>query len=179
MGGVLGEVGLVVWQLGHSGPHLLVRGAHDFEDSDQLVADGRAGEEGTARGHLGKDAASGPDVDGRGVLARAHEHVGGTVPQGDDLVRVRADGNAESTGKTEVSKLELALLVDEEVLGLEVTVEDTVVVAEGDAAEELEEEGLHGLPRDLAAALVEVLLEVLVQVLEDQRQLLLRVDHVI
>lgn len=50
---------------------------------------------------------------------------------------VCAEGNAESAGETKVSELEVALLVDEEVLRLEVTVEDAVGVAVAGAFEEL------------------------------------------
>lgn len=49
------------------------------------------------------------------------------------LVRVRADRDAEGAGETEVSKLEHAAAVDEEVLGLEIPVKDAVGVAERDA----------------------------------------------
>ena len=47
---------------------------------------------GGARGEsdLAEYAADGPEVDRRRVLARAHEHVRRTVPQGHDLVRVGA-----------------------------------------------------------------------------------------
>lgn len=99
----------------------------------ELVFVGGAGEEGATGVHLGHDAAGGPDVDGGGVGAGAEEDVGGAVPQGDDFVGEGVDGDAEGAGETKVGKFEVAGGVDEEVLGLEVSVEDAVVVAEGDA----------------------------------------------
>jgi hypothetical protein len=53
-------------------------------------------------------------------VAGAEEDFGGTVPEGNDLVGQRADGQGESAGKAKVSELERAGLVNKEVLGLEV-----------------------------------------------------------
>lgn len=59
-------------------------------------------------------------------MASAEENLGGTVPQSDDLMGVCANWDAEGAGKTEVGELHGSRLVDEKVLRLEVTVEDTV-----------------------------------------------------
>ena len=58
-------------------------------------------------------------------------------PRPTNLVGVGADGDAERAREAEVGQLQLALAVNEQVLGLEVAVEHAVVVAEGHAVEEL------------------------------------------
>jgi len=50
-----------------------------------------------------------------------------------DLMCVRSDRNSEGPGETEVCQFDVACLVNEEVLWLDVTVEDAVSVAVGDA----------------------------------------------
>lgn len=70
-------------------------------------------------------------------MAAAEEDFGGAVPEGDDFVGVGAEGHAEGAGEAEVADLEVAVGGDEEVLGFEVAVEDSVGVAVADAGEEL------------------------------------------
>lgn len=49
------------------------------------------------------------------------------------LIAERVDGNSKGTCETKVTELELAALGKEKILGLEIPVEDSVIVAEGDA----------------------------------------------
>ena len=135
--GVDVEVGLVFGELADAGPGAFRGRAHDAEDLLELVLVRGAGEEGAARVHFGHDAAGGPDVDAGVVGARAEEDIRGAVPEGDDFVGEGVDGDAEGAGEAEVGEFELAFVIDEEVLRLQVSVEDAVVVAEGDALEEL------------------------------------------
>ena len=78
----------------------------------------RAGKQGTSGVHFGHDAAGGPDVNAGVVGAGAEEDVWGAVPEGDYFVGEGVDWDAECSGKTEVCELELAFVVDEEILGL-------------------------------------------------------------
>ena len=48
-------------------------------------------------------------------------------------------------GETKVGEFELALVVDEQVLRFEITVEDSILVAEGYAAEKLPHEGFDSV----------------------------------
>lgn len=69
-----------------------VRCADDFEDSGDLFGIVAAAEEREAEEEFCHDAPDGPDVDRCAVGLGAHEDVGGTVPQRDDLqVQVRMD----------------------------------------------------------------------------------------
>lgn len=55
------------------------------------------------------------------------------------LVCVSANGNAEGPCEAEVRQLDLSLGVDKEVLGLQVSMQNSVRVAEGQALQQLEE----------------------------------------
>ena len=179
--GVDVEITLVFRELGDSRPGALGGGAHDAEDLLQLVFVGGSREEGPSRVHLRHDAARGPDVDTGVVGAGAEEDVRGAVPQRDDLVGEGVDGDAERAGQTKIREFQLALDVDEEVLGLEVAVQDAVFVAEGDALEELVHEGFDGDVVELAAGApaVHVFFEVFVHVFEDEHEFVFRVDDVV
>ena len=93
----------------------------------------RAGEQRAAGVHFRHDAPGGPDVDAGVVGPAAQEDVRRAIPQGDDLVGEGVDGDAERAGETEIRQLQLAFVVDQQVLGLEVSMQDAVLVAEGDA----------------------------------------------
>ena len=76
--------------------------------------------------------------------AREGERDLGDGPERDDLVRVRAHGDAERAREPKVGELELALAVDEQVLRLEVAVQHAVEVAVRDAVEQLGGGGERG-----------------------------------
>jgi len=95
-------------------------------------------------------------------------------------VGVRANGEAESTGKPEVSNLEaVGGGIDEEVLWFEVTVEDAMGVAVGNSGTYLEEEGFDGvgIGGELRVG-VKVLLEVNVEVFKHKKQPAASIDDI-
>lgn len=108
------------------------------------------------------------------------------------LVGVCAQGNTKRSGKTEISQLEVALLVDEQVLGLEIAMKDAMGVAVADSVAQLLHKLLdHGVAETqvatpavhdtfgqrLASATLgdgqslHVLLQIQVEVFEDEVQL--------
>lgn len=68
-------------------------------------------------------------------MTRAEEYLGRTVPQSDNLVGVCPERDAKRPSKAKVSEFEVAVLVNEKVLWLEVAMEDTMCVAEEDASD--------------------------------------------
>ena len=60
-----------------------------------------------------------------------------SVPQRDHLVSVHTDRDTEGPGQTEVSNLDAAVLVNQEILGLHVSVENSPLVTEQDALQQL------------------------------------------
>ena len=175
------EVGFVFGELADARPAALRRRPHDPEDLLELVFVRRAGEQGPSRVHFSHDAAGGPDVDAGVVGSRAEEDVGSAVPEGDDLVGEGVDRNAECSGQTEIRELELALVVDEEILGFQVSMEHPIFMAKGDTLEELVHEGFYGDVVQLAAgtAGVHVFFQVLVHIFEDEHELILGVYDVV
>lgn len=133
----LREAALEVWEGRHTRPVGFGRSAEDAEDLEDLVNLGVTWEEGLAGSHLGEDAADGPHVDTSGVLAATEQDFGRAVPESDDLVSVSAERNTESAGQTKIGQLEVAFLVDEQVLRLQVTVQNTVGVAVARTLKEL------------------------------------------
>lgn len=178
----LGEGLLVVAHVLDLGPHLLGGRAEHLEDLEDLVDLRVAGEQGLALRHFGENAPDGPHVDARGVLLAAQEDLRRPVPERDHLVRVRPERHAERPGKPEVGDLQVPLLVDQQVLRLEVSVQHPVRVAVVDALHELHHELLHHV---LAHALalwnrLHVLLEVHVEKLKHQVDLVrVRVHNVV
>ena len=131
------EVRFVFRKLGDAGPGALGWCAHYSEDLLELVFVCGAGEEGPAGVHFRHYAPRRPDIDAGVVGSGAEEHVGGAVPEGDNFVGEGVDGDPKGAGETKVGEFELAFVIDQEVLRFEVAVEDTVVVAEGNALEKL------------------------------------------
>ena len=136
----LGETALEVWERLDARPVGLSGSAQDAEDLEDFVDLGVAGEERLAGGHLGEDAADGPHVDTSGVLATTEKDLRCAVPESDDLVGVSAERNTKGASQTKIGQLQVALLVDEQVLRLQVTVQDAVGMAVARALEELESE---------------------------------------
>ena len=173
--------GLILGESGDAGPGALAGRAHQPEDFLELVFVCGAGEEGAAGVHFRHDAAGGPDVDAGVVGAGTEQDVRGAVPEGDDFVGESIDWDAERSRETEVGEFELALVVDEEVLGFEVAVQDPVFVAEGDSLEELVHEGFDGDIIELTAlaAGIHEFLKVFVHVFEDEHEFVFGVDDVV
>jgi len=75
------------------------------EDLEDLINLRVAREQRLARAHLGEDATDRPHVDTGRVLTTPQQDLRGTVPEGDDLVRVGSQRDAESPSETEVGEL--------------------------------------------------------------------------
>ena len=138
----LREAALEVWEGRHTRPVGFGRSAENAEDLEDLVDLGVTREEGLAGSHLGEDAPNGPHVDTGRVLATTKQNFGRAVPESNYFVGVSAERNTEGASQTEIGQLQVALLVNEQVLRLEVTVQDAVGVAVARALEELKGEFL-------------------------------------
>jgi hypothetical protein len=81
-----------------------------------------SGEERLTLQHLGKDAASTPNINLNIVLLpRQHDLRGAVVSCGNVSSHLRV----LDTGETEIANLQIAVLVDKDVAGLQITVNDT------------------------------------------------------
>ena len=97
------------------------------------------------------------------------------------LVRESVNWDTERSGETKVSNLQLSLFVDQQVLWLQITMEDSIFVTEGRALEKLIHEAAHccGIKSATFAVHVHVLLEISVAIFEDKNKLGLSVDNII
>lgn len=181
LGFVSGKVEFEAGQGGHAGPSLLLGGSHDSEYLEQLVLVGCSGEQRSSGVHLGHDATGRPEVDGCAVVGGTQQNVRGSVPEGDDLVGESVDGNPECPRQTEISELEFSGGVDEQVLGFQVSMQNSVLVAVGDPGQELVHEVFYfGRGKgSVVSVCVHVLFEVHVHVLEDEHHCVFCVYNVV
>lgn len=93
--------------------------------------------------HLCKDATNAPNIHRCGIKLAAQEDLGGTIPQRHHLVGVGAQGNPEGSSQPKVGQLDGSKLIDEQILGLQVPVDDPMRVAEIHSLQELEEVALQ------------------------------------
>ena len=83
---------------------------------------------------------------------------------------------SKCSSQTEVSELDVAFCVNEEVLRLEISVHHSVSVTVGCALENLISEGLDFLGWEWTTNLSHVLLEVILTILKDEIELIFRVN---
>jgi hypothetical protein len=106
---------------GNSVDHIIWWCTEELGDDGKLVDVILAGEERLALQHFGEDAARTPDVDLNIVLLPRQHDLGGTV-----ISRGYIAGHLRvlNTGEAKVANLQIAVLVNENVAGLEITVND-------------------------------------------------------
>lgn len=136
-----GEVVVEMRQLDDSRPYLFVRSPEELEDLVDLVDFRVSWKDGATCDHLGKNAAHTPHVQRGRVHFAPQENLGGPVPEGHDLVGVDRKRDTEAAGETEIRELEIALLVDQNVLWLEVSMHEAIYVTGKDGMQELLHEG--------------------------------------
>jgi hypothetical protein len=118
------------------------RGSQQLGDDGELVDVVLAGEERLALEHLSEDAAGAPDIDLDVVLLPGEHDLGGAVVAGGD---VAGHLGVLDAGEAEVADLQVTVLVDEDVAGLQVAVHDAGRVHVLQAAQDLVEEVLDEL----------------------------------
>ena len=113
------------------------RRAQDFDDLDELIDAGIAGEDRLTEHQFGKYASCAPDVDVGRVVRGAEDQLGRAVVSRTDVGHVGLAAH-EMLGRSEIAELENAgLWVEEKVLGLDISVADALRVDVGKTAEEL------------------------------------------
>ena len=92
------KVWLPVWQFGDGWPSLCWRSPQDPKDLLELIGISVSRKQRTASHNLCKDTPNWPNVYWGGVLARTHQHIWGSIPQGDHLMGVAPHRDTESPG---------------------------------------------------------------------------------
>ena len=89
-------------QLGHSWPYFFIGRPQSSKNLVQLVDLTVPGEHGLFGDHLCENHPNRPDIHGHGVLDDAEQDFRGAVPQCNNFVGVRSQGELESPCKSEV-----------------------------------------------------------------------------
>ena len=101
--------------------HVVWGSPEEFRDDGELVDVVLAREERLAFKHLGEDAAGAPDVDLDVILLPGEHDLGGTVvPRGDVAGHLRI----LNSGEAKVTNLQVTVLIDQDVAGFQVSVDD-------------------------------------------------------
>jgi hypothetical protein len=101
--------------------NIIRRGTEQFGDDGELVDVVLSGEQGLALEHLGKDTSDTPDINFNVVLLPGEHDFGSSVVSRRD---VTGHLGVLDTGQTKVANLQIAVLVDQDVAGLQVTVDN-------------------------------------------------------
>ena len=159
-------------------PVILVRGAQNLENFEDLVDLGVSHEKWPTLDHFREDAACGPQIDTKTVCFLPEQDLWAPIPECNDLVRVRFDWQTKGSCQTEVRQLDvLSLGVDQQVLWLEIPMENPMLVQINQRLQNLVEKQLRLLfGQWLVALLLHVLFQVVFEVLKDQVQLVLTID---
>jgi len=117
-------------------------GSEQLGNNGELVDMVLSGEQRLALEHLGEDTSNTPDIDFNIVLLPSEHDFGGSVVSRRDITGHLGILN---TGKTKVANLQVAVLVDQDVAGLQVTVDNTSRVNVFQTTKDLVEEVLNEL----------------------------------
>ena len=174
----LREGRLEVIQFERIRPVVLIRCSQNFKNLEYLIDLRISHEQRSTLNHLGEDAASGPSVNSERVSLLTEEDFGASVPECDDFVSISLNGKTESAGESKISKLDvLSSGVNKQVLWLQVTMEDSVLVQVDERLKDLVQEALSLLLGEgLITESLHIFLEIELQVLEHEVELVLRVD---
>jgi len=97
------------------------------------------GEQRSSLSHLGENAPRGPQIYPKAVRLLAEQDFRASVPKCHHFVGVGLDREPEGPGQPKVSELYLGTgRVDQQILGLQVPVEDSVLVEMDQGVEDLE-----------------------------------------
>jgi len=159
-------------------PVVLIRCSQNFKNLEYLIDLRISHEQRSTLNHLGEDAAGGPSVNSERVSLLAKENLGASVPERDNFVSISLNGKTESAGESKISKLDvLSSGVNKQVLWLQVTMEDSVLVQVDERLKDLVQEALSLLLGEgLITESLHIFLEIELQVLEHEVELVLRVD---
>ncbi|KAH3660693.1 hypothetical protein OGATHE_005025 [Ogataea polymorpha] len=131
------EAGLEVAQVDDVWPDLLSWRSQNTENLKNLIDFRITCEKRLPVGHLGKDTTNRPHVDSCRVLFSSKKDLRASVPQCNNLVSVCTQWHPESSGKAKVGNLQITFFVDEQILGFQVPMQDSMRVAVVEPTNEL------------------------------------------
>lgn len=108
-----------------------------LEDLEDLINLRISWEERLSRAHLCEDTPNRPHIHTSRVLTPSKQNLRRTIPESYDFVGIGSKRDSKSTSKTEISQLEVAIAVDEQILGLKIAMQDPMTVAVSHALAQL------------------------------------------
>lgn len=93
--------------------------------------------------HLCEYASNRPHIDTSRVLTSSKQDLWRSVPESDNFVGICAKGNTEGASKTKIGKLEIAIAVDEQILGLQIAMQHSMAVTVSNTFTQLTHELLY------------------------------------
>merc|ERR1719188_1075912 len=165
----LWKSGLEVWKLGQPWPLLRGRRAQFLEDLEDRINLGVSREERGACCHLSHNTTNAPEIHWDAVERRAQKNLQRPIPYCHNFVGILWDRNAVRPGQPEIRQLQTepsAFCADEEILGLDVPMNDTILMAELYSAAQLVRQILHCLRGQVATQRFHVFLEVVLHEFE-------------
>jgi hypothetical protein len=135
--------------------------------------------------HLCKNATNRPDINTKRVLLLSQEDFRSSVPKGFDFMGQSTNRYTEGSSKTKISKLDLSILINQEILRLQISMDNSLAVTMVKSIEDLIKIWLSYIRRkrgtsylnhvrsQVVLILIQVSFQILVQEFKDKIQLLL------
>jgi hypothetical protein len=175
----LGELRLELREVESVRPIVLRRRPQHLKYLEDLINFTVTGKKWPALNHFGKNAAGRPQVHSERVSLLAEQDLRAAVPERDHLVSVGLYREAERSCQPEVRQLHFgASRIDQQILWLQISVEDSVLVAVDQSMQDLEGKALRFvLGQWLVATRSHELFQVKLKVFENEPQLVTRVNN--
>lgn len=149
-------------------PHLLVRRSPQIKDLENLVNLTIPAQQWEAFNHFRENTRSAPNIDWSAIHLLPEQDFWGPVPKSDNSVGVLSNRQSVGSSQTEISQLESVLIVYKQIVGFEVSVQDSVTMTVGETFHHLLHVGLDQIWRNGASDLLQQFLEVLFLVVENE-----------
>ena len=161
-------------------PSTFSRSPHDPKYANNLVFVRGSRKQRSSGIHFSHDTASRPNVNARIVCSTAEKNIRGTIPESHNFIGKSIDGNPKSTSKAKIAKFQDAFVIDEKILRFQVSVEDSILMAEIYTLEKLVHERFDRgrLQSPTFSMGIHVSFQVTVHELEYQHELILGMNHI-
>lgn len=156
----LGEGFFVVLQLENSRPDLVFFSGSsvELEDFEDLIDFGVSHEEGFLFDHFSEDASCGPHINSKRVLLLPHQNFWRSVPESFDFVSESFNRDSESSGETKIGDLDISFLVNQDILWLEISMDDSSGVTEIQTVQNLEQVEFNLIETKIMFILIKIFL---------------------
>lgn len=112
VGRPIGEGRLIVPKFCDSRPCLLIWSSKDTKDPIELIQLRISSEQRSPCYHLGKDTTDCPDINRRAVIHRSQQNLRCSIPEGNNLLRVRSNRDRVGSRQSKVSNLKVICVID-------------------------------------------------------------------